>query len=108
MSVGAAVTAAIGSTVCCVLPFVLVSLGITGPWLARLQVFEPFRIPLDVTGGVAIAAAWASLLYSRRACRANGACALPAVQRRTTIALTVVTVIVVGLALAPYAIARLQ
>jgi mercuric ion transport protein len=35
--------AAIGASLCCVVPLVLVSLGISGAWLASLTALEPYR-----------------------------------------------------------------
>ena len=45
--------------VCCVVPFVLVSVGVGGAWLANLQAFAPYR-PLFI--GVALTALTAMLL----------------------------------------------
>jgi mercuric ion transport protein len=35
--------AAVGASLCCVVPLVLVSLGIGGAWLASLTALEPYR-----------------------------------------------------------------
>jgi hypothetical protein len=35
--------AALGASVCCVLPLVLVALGIGGSWIASLTAMEPYR-----------------------------------------------------------------
>ena len=37
------VLAAVGASLCCVVPLVFVALGIGGAWLAELQWFEPYR-----------------------------------------------------------------
>lgn len=39
----ASVLAGIGASLCCVVPLVLLSLGIGGAWLATLTAFEPVR-----------------------------------------------------------------
>lgn len=35
--------AAIGASICCVGPLVLLLLGISGSWISNLAVFEPYR-----------------------------------------------------------------
>ena len=37
------VMAAIGASLCCVGPFVLLSLGISGAWISSLTLLEPYR-----------------------------------------------------------------
>jgi mercuric ion transport protein len=39
----AGAVAGIGASLCCVVPWVLLSLGLGGAWLARLTAFEPLR-----------------------------------------------------------------
>lgn len=45
------VVAAIGASLCCIGPLVLVMLGIGGAWIASLSALEPFR-PLFLAFGV--------------------------------------------------------
>jgi mercuric ion transport protein len=35
--------AALGASLCCLVPLVLVLLGIGGTWVSRLRIFEPYR-----------------------------------------------------------------
>src|SRR5881398_1114070 len=42
-SLVAGVLAAIGASVCCVVPLVLLALGIGGAWVGNLTAFEPYR-----------------------------------------------------------------
>ena len=42
-SLVAGVPAAIGASVCCVVPLVLLALGIGGAWVGNLTAFEPYR-----------------------------------------------------------------
>lgn len=102
-----ALAAALASSLCCVLPFVLVSIGITGPWLARLQIFEPYRIPFDVASVAVLALAWTTHVVRVRSCGVEDGCALPRTVRRTRIGLLVATVLVGIIISAPYAIAYL-
>src|SRR5438552_15180390 len=42
-SLWAGILAAIGASVCCVGPLVLLSLGVSGAWIGNLTAVEPFR-----------------------------------------------------------------
>ena len=42
-SIVGGVLAAIGASLCCVVPLVLLALGIGGAWIANLTVLEPYR-----------------------------------------------------------------
>ena len=106
-ALGAAFAAALASSLCCVVPFVLVSIGITGPWLARLRVFDPLRIPFELASVVALAAAWLVHVRGVRSCSTAG-CALPLRLRRTRIGLALASVLIVALVAAPYVIARIE
>jgi mercuric ion transport protein len=92
-----AIVAALVSALCCVVPFVLVSVGITGPWLARLQVFEPYRIPLDVASLVVVTVGWGVHVARVRSCRPGDGCAFPQRLRRTRMWLLIVTFVVVAI-----------
>ncbi len=65
--------AALLASSCCVLPLVLVLLGISGSWISRLRVLEPYSNALILLSLAALAlAAWQ--IY-RPARRAGQACA---------------------------------
>jgi len=73
--------AALLTGACCVAPFVLVSVGLGGAWLANLQLFAPYR-PLFI--GVALAAlGFAGWRIYRPAAegRPGEACAVPRARR---------------------------
>lgn len=42
-SIAAGAASAIGASTCCVLPLVLVSMGLGGAWVARLRALEQFQ-----------------------------------------------------------------
>jgi hypothetical protein len=42
-AITAGVLAAIGASICCVGPLVLLGLGISGAWIGSLSAFEPYR-----------------------------------------------------------------
>ncbi len=65
---------------CCVVPFVLVSIGVGGAWLANLQLLEPYR-PIFI--GIAIVAlgfSWKRIHRPAQACEPGAACSVPKVR----------------------------
>lgn len=78
----ASAAAAVGASLCCVAPLVLVTLGVGGAWLATLTRFEPARpVFIALTLGL-LALAWHKLYRQRVACEPGKACADASVQRR--------------------------
>jgi mercuric ion transport protein len=78
----ASAVAAVGASLCCVAPLVLVSLGFGGAWLATLTQLEPYR-PAFI--GITLALlAWAGYtLYRQPAlCIPGQPCANRTVRRR--------------------------
>ena len=74
--------AAVGASLCCVAPLVLVSLGLGGAWLSTLTGLEPYRpIFIVLTLGL-LALAWNKLYRQPAVCEPGRACADGAVQRR--------------------------
>ncbi len=71
------IIAAIGASVCCTGPLILVLLGISGTWISTLTVFEPFRPYFTV--GVLILFAWAGFQLYRpiEKCESGSICAIP-------------------------------
>lgn len=102
--VGALVTVVAGS-LCCVLPLVLVSVGITGSWLGALQIFEPYRLALNAASVASLIVGWSVYGWSRNACTTAGPCTSSARSRRMGIGLTVASIVVGLLIAAPYLIA---
>ena len=97
---GAAAT--IGASLCCVVPLVLVSLGISGAWLASLTALEPYR-PLFVTVALASLGIAAWRLYGPTARCVDGRfCADPRVLRRRRRLLWIAVAVIAPLLLFPY------
>ncbi len=96
-----AALAAIGASVCCVGPFVLVMLGIGGGWMSTLVAFSPYR-PFFI-GITLMLLGWAFYkLYVVKPCTEGQACSVPAVRKRQRIIFWVVTVFIVGLIAFPW------
>lgn len=107
-SIAAGIVAALGASSCCVLPLVLVALGLGGAWIAQLREFERF-FPVFI--GAALAAFGFAFyrLYMRptAACAPDETCASPDVRRRQRIAFWVTLVVAHALVLSPYYAAAL-
>lgn len=75
----AAVAGAVAAASCCVVPFVLLTLGISGAWIANFTALGPFR-PLALAVSLAALAGGFVTVYRRPivACRTGRCAATPA------------------------------
>jgi mercuric ion transport protein len=73
------ILAALGASSCCVIPFVLFSLGVSGAWIADLTALAPYQ-PLFVAAALACLAGGFVLVRraARAACAGGASCARPA------------------------------
>lgn len=79
------VVSAFGASACCFGPLLLVTLGASGAWAARLRVLEPLQ-PLFLGATVVFLGFAFFRLYVRpRACAPDGSCAQPGVLHRQRI-----------------------
>jgi mercuric ion transport protein len=78
----ASALAAIGASLCCVAPLVLVTLGLGGAWLSSLTQLEPFRPVFVVLTLGLLALAWRKLYRQPAVCQPGKPCADVRVQRR--------------------------
>ena len=94
--------AAIGASLCCVVPLILVSVGIGGAWVANLTALEPYRLWFT---GLALAAlglaAW-RLYGPASRCKDERMCAEPRVLRRRRRLLWITAAAITPLLLFPY------
>ncbi|MBK4733009.1 mercury transporter MerT [Noviherbaspirillum sp. DKR-6] len=96
-SLAVGVLAAIGASVCCVGPLLLLTLGIGGAWISNLVAFEPYR-PLFIGLTVLFfAMAFRRLYLVKQVCSPGQACAIPVVVKRQRAIFWVVTVFIIGL-----------
>lgn len=81
-SLVASVLAAVGASVCCVGPLVLLTLGIGGAWVSNLIALEPLRPWLIAVTLLFLGLAFRRLYLQPQACEPGTACAEPAVLKR--------------------------
>lgn len=76
------IVAAIGASLCCAGPLVLLMLGVSGSWISTLTAFEPFR-PYFIAAvfGLFLWAGW-KVHRPVRLCPEGSVCAVPRSRRR--------------------------
>lgn len=98
----AGVLAAIGASVCCVGPLVLLALGISGAWIGNLTAMEPFRPWFIGLTLLFLGLAFRKLYLAPRVCAPGAACADPRVLRRQRITFWIVTASLLVLLAVPW------
>ena len=98
----AAGLAAVGASLCCIGPLVLIALGIGGTWVSYLTALEPYRPVFVAVTLVFLFLAFRKLYINPRQCAPNDACAIPTVLRNQRIIFWLVTVLLVALLTFPY------
>jgi mercuric ion transport protein len=93
--------AAVGASLCCVGPLVLLTLGIGGAWVAQLTALEPMRPWLMAATLVFLGLAFRRLYLQPQVCEPGAACADPIVLKRQRLIFWIVAVALVALLLAP-------
>lgn len=107
VSVGS-ILAAIGTASCCVIPFTLATLGISGAWIGNLTALAPYQSYFLGLAALLLAAGFFLVYRKPRAACAEGTyCARPASDRITKIALWSAAILVVLAVAFPYAGPRL-
>lgn len=105
--VGAIISAVLAS-LCCVGPFVLVMLGVSGAWIGNLRTFEPYR-PLFILIALGFLVAGFYRVYRKEAevCEPGSICEIPQTKKVGKVVLWGATVFVVFLLILPYLIGLL-
>lgn len=95
--------AALGAASCCVLPLVLLTLGVGGAWMGSLTALAPYE-PYFMGVAVAVLAYAFWRVYRRpENCAEGSECASPRSNGMTKAALWVATLLVIAAAAFPYA-----
>lgn len=95
---GLSILGAIGTSACCVIPFALFTLGVSGAWIANLTALAPYK-PLFVAGTLAFLALGFHLVYRRpkaAVCAEGSYCARPASNRLAKVSLWTAAVLVLA------------
>jgi mercuric ion transport protein len=101
-SIAAGVISALGASTCCVLPLILVSVGVGGAWVAQLRELERFYYVFIALAIGAFGYAFYRLYLRSASCASDIACASPQVRRRQRIAFWATLVTAKALVLSPF------
>ena len=94
--------AAVGASLCCVGPLVLVTLGIGGAWISSLSRLEPLRPVFIVATLGLLAWAWHKLYRAPEVCEPGKVCADPKVRPRQRVIFWIVSLVLVLLLSFPF------
>ena len=82
------VLGAILASTCCIVPLVLVAVGVSGAWIGNLTALEPYSIYLTIAALAFVGAGfWYVYLRKPKDCADDSYCARPQSRRITKIAL---------------------
>lgn len=101
-SLAAGVLAAIGASVCCVGPLVLLTLGIGGAWVANLTAMEPLRPWLIVAMFAFLGLAFRRLYLQPQVCEPGAVCADSRVLKRQRLIFWIVSAALLALLSVPW------
>lgn len=98
--------AAIAASACCLGPLVLVSLGISGAWIANLTVLEPFRPVFIAAALICMVVAYRKIYHAPAAeqCEPGSLCAMPQTNKAYRALFWVVSGLVLIALMYPYVI----
>lgn len=96
VAAGGLIGALLAST-CCIVPLVLVTLGISGAWIGNLTALAPYQwIFMAIATGFLVAGYWMVYFKQNTECEEGSYCASPASDRIMKIVLWTATVLIIG------------
>lgn len=98
----AASLAAIGASLCCIGPLVLLALGIGGTWISHLVALEPYRPIFVGVTLIFLFLAFRKLYLVPGKCAPGDACAMPGTLRNQRIIFWIVSIVLIALLTFPY------
>ncbi|RXZ42218.1 mercuric transporter MerT family protein [Crenobacter cavernae] len=98
----AGVLAAVGASLCCVGPLVLLSLGVGGAWIASLTALEPYRPIFIVLTLLFLGLAFRRIYLVPQPCAPGSPCADPRTKTRQRLTFWIVSVSSLGLLAVPW------
>lgn len=98
----AGVLSAIGASVCCVGPLVLLALGIGGTWVGSLTAMEPYRPFFISLTLLFLGLAYRRLYLVPQVCTPDTPCADPHTCQRQRLTFWIVAVLLLGLLAVPW------
>ena len=94
---------AVGASACCVIPLILLTLGIGGSWLSSLSLLEPYR-PLFIGATLLLLIfAFRRIYLAPRVCERGSSCVRPGI-KRLRVAFWIASALALGLIAVPWLI----
>ena len=105
LAIAGGIAAAIGAASCCVVPFALFSIGVSGAWIGNLTALEPLQ-PVFAAAGAGFIGFGAYRVYARRKeeCAPGSYCATQRADALSKIGLTAASALLIGALGFPYLI----
>jgi mercuric ion transport protein len=97
-----AVLAAVGASVCCVVPLLLLSLGVSGAWISTLTSFEPVRPFFIILTLVFVGLSYRKLYLIPNTCEEDEVCALPDSKKKQKLTFWIVCILILLLLAFPW------
>ncbi len=98
----ATIIAGITASACCLGPFMLLTLGISGSWISNFSALEPLRpIFIGITA-LFLAITYRKLYLLPKKCDDNSVCANPSYLRKQRFIFWVVTIVVIAIIAFPW------
>ena len=94
--------AGLAASACCLGPFVLLTLGVSGSWIGNFSAMEPFRPLFIGVTAILLGLAFRKLYLVPQSCEANAACASPDYLRKQRLVFWIVTVLVIAVIAFPW------
>lgn len=101
-SLAAGGVAAILASACCLGPLVLVSLGVSGAWIANLTLLEPYRPAFITAALIALSFSGWRIFRPATECRPGEVCAVPSIRRSYKLIFWIVAALVAVAIAFPY------
>jgi mercuric ion transport protein len=98
----AGAAAAVGASLCCVAPLVLLALGVGGAWIARLTALEPYRPVFLTLTLLFLGMAFRRLYLTPQTCEVGARCADARVLKRQRLTFWTVSLPLIGLLATPW------
>ncbi len=93
------------TSLCCIVPLLLIILGVGGGWLADFSIFVPYR-PYFIIFALGSLSVGFYLVYKKpkEVCKPGSLCAIPQVKRKEKIILWLSAIFVLAVIIIPYLI----
>ena len=95
---------AVGASACCVIPLILLTLGIGGSWLSSLSLLEPYRPLFIGATSLLFTFAFRRIYLAPRVCDPASSCAQPNKIKGLRLAFWMVSALAFGLIAMPWLI----